>query len=173
MKNYSTTADQVLHLVAEKSSCFKPKGRILDSNVKVRVYRPRKSRSKKEKEEEEEVLVVYGIDVKKDMYVKFDVYVNLVLDGNDSDIKLGPESREFAGTYVDLAHGVTKIANEGDTMIKTKRKTNLKLGISELLGDLKADEEDSILVTLVPRTGSGANTTVDGVRIDYMPRYTQ
>ncbi|KAI3953171.1 hypothetical protein MKX01_042166 [Papaver californicum] len=179
MKNHSTVADQklnnVLQLVTENSSCFEPMGRTLDTNVRVRVYRPRKNRSKKEVEAEEEVLVVYGIDVKKDMFLKFDVYINVVFSGSErtSDINLGPESREFAGTYVSLRHGVRKIMNEGDTKIKRKRKTNLKLGISELLKDLEADEDDSILVTLVPRNGSGVNTTVDGVRIDYMPRYTQ
>ncbi|KAI3836630.1 hypothetical protein MKW92_014978 [Papaver armeniacum] len=136
MKNYSTRADQklsnVLQLVTEKSSCFEPTGRTLDSNVRVRVYRrERVEGSKQEVEAEEEVLVVYDY--------------------------------EFAGTYVSLQHGVRKIMNEGDTMIKRKRKTNFKLGISELLKDLEADEDNSILVTLVPRNGSGVNTTVDGV----------
>ncbi|RZC93437.1 hypothetical protein C5167_026046 [Papaver somniferum] len=180
MKNYSTGgSDQelnnVLQLVTEKSSCFEPNGRTLDNNLKVRVYRPRKNRSKKDMEEEEEILVVYGIDVKTDMFVKFDVFINLGLDGCEktSDINLGPESREFAGTYVKLHDGVRKVMNEGETMTERKSKTDLKLGISELLKDLEADEDESILVTLVPRNGSGVNTTIDGARIDFMPRYTQ
>ncbi|MCL7025808.1 hypothetical protein MKW94_007259 [Papaver nudicaule] len=125
-------------------------------------------------EELEEILVVYGIDVETDVYSKFDIYVNLVLDGSEkgSNINLGPQFREYAGTYINLPDGFRTITNEGDTTIK-RRKTNLKLGISELLRDLEADEDDSILVTLVPKSDSGRNTTVGGVRIDYLPRYTQ
>ncbi|RWR82414.1 polyphenol oxidase [Cinnamomum micranthum f. kanehirae] len=140
---------------------FGPEGRILDSTIRAKVQRPKRYRSKKEKEEEEEVLVVYGIDIKRDMYVKFDVYVNVVDEKNT-----GPEGREFAGTFVNVRHGVTTVLNEGDS--KMKMKSTLKLGISELLEDLEADEDESIWVTLLPRGGTGVNTTVDGIRIEYM-----
>ncbi|KAI3961927.1 hypothetical protein MKW92_003028 [Papaver armeniacum] len=158
MKN---AADQELNNMPQnattnsiENSCFEPNGRTLDTNVKVRVHRPKA-----------EVLVVYGIHVKKDMYLKFDVYINLV---PDDDINLGPESRELARIYVNLRHGVTKNMNEVN-----KRKSHLKLGISELLEDLEADEDDSLLVTLVPRSESGFHTTIDGIRIDYIPRYSR
>ncbi|KAI3877993.1 hypothetical protein MKW92_003973 [Papaver armeniacum] len=157
MKN---AADQELNNMPQnattnsiENSCFEPNGRTLDTNVRVRVHRPKAGRSKEDKGKEEEVLVVYGIHVKKDMYLKFDVYINLV---PDDDINLGPESRELAGIYVNLRHG-----------------SHLKLGISELLEDLEADEDDSILVTLVPRSESGFHTTIDGIRIDYIPRYSR
>ncbi|KAI3845515.1 hypothetical protein MKW92_033151 [Papaver armeniacum] len=153
MKN---AADQELNNMPQnattnsiENSCFEPNGRTLDTNVRVRVHRPKAGRSKEDEGKEEEVLVVYGIHVKKDMYLKFDVYINLVPDDDDDDINLGPESREFAGIYVNLRHGVTKNMNEVN-----KRKSHLKLGISELLEDLEADEDDSILVTLVPRSES-------------------
>ncbi|OVA18745.1 Tyrosinase [Macleaya cordata] len=136
-------------------------GRTLDTTIRVKVHRPKTNRSKTEKEEEEEVLVVYGIEIKKDMYVKFDVYINAV----DETI-IGPESREFAGTFVNMKRGVRLVMNKGDAVVK--RKTILKLGISELLDDLEADGDESIWVTLVPRGGTCVNTTVDGVRIEYM-----
>ncbi|KAF9621060.1 hypothetical protein IFM89_016084 [Coptis chinensis] len=140
---------------------FGPEGVTLDTTIRARVPRPKTHRTKKEKAEEEEILVVYGIEIKKDMYVKFDVFVNAV----DETI-IGPESREFAGTFVNMRRGVRIVMNKNDVV--TKRKTNLKLGISELLEDLEADEDERIWVTLVPRAGTCINTTVDGVRIEYM-----
>ncbi|KAI3845513.1 hypothetical protein MKW92_033149 [Papaver armeniacum] len=142
-------------------SDFGPKGRILDTIVRVQVYRPKTSRTKKEKKIEEEVLVVYGIDVKEDMYAKFDVYINAV-----DETTIGPESREFAGTFVNMRRGVKVVMNKGDIPVETK--TNIKLGISELLEDLEADDDEVIWVSLVPRGRTGLNITIDGVRIEHM-----
>ncbi|KAK9136323.1 LOW QUALITY PROTEIN: hypothetical protein Syun_015653 [Stephania yunnanensis] len=141
---------------------FGPEGRTLDDTLRLKVQRPKINRTSKEKEEEEEVLVIYDIDVKKDSYVKFDVYVNAV----DETI-IGPESREFAGTFVNMRKGVRLIMNPGDAVPK-KKSTYLKLGISELLQDLEAEGDESIWVTIVPRGGTGVNTTVGGVRIEYI-----
>lgn len=47
----------------------------LDSVISVEVPRPKKSRSKEEKEEEEEVLLITGIQVGRDAFTKFDVYI--------------------------------------------------------------------------------------------------
>ncbi|XP_058087102.1 aureusidin synthase-like isoform X4 [Magnolia sinica] len=140
---------------------FGPEGRTLDTTIRTKVHRPKIHRSKKEKEEEEEVLVVYGIDVKKDTYVKFDVFVNVV-----DETTTGPESREFAGTYVNMRSGVRLVRNEGDSTVNGK--STLKLGISEVVEDLEADEDEYIWVTLVPRGGTGVNTTIDGIQIEYM-----
>ncbi|KAL6007182.1 hypothetical protein ACLOJK_032678 [Asimina triloba] len=137
---------------------FGSQGRSLDATVRVRVQRPKIQR----KAEEEEVLVVYGIDIKKDMYAKFDVFVNLVAD----ESSVGPEVREFAGTFVNMRRGVRLVMNEGDTWRKSK--STLKLGISELLEDLEADRDESIWVTVVPKGGTGVNTTIQGIRIEYM-----
>ncbi|KAF8405245.1 hypothetical protein HHK36_010146 [Tetracentron sinense] len=144
-----------------ESTEFGPEGQTLDTTIRAKVHRPKTRRTKKEKEEEEEVLVVYGIDVKKDMYVKFDVYINAV-----DETTIGPESREFAGTFVNMRRGVRLVMKEEDAV--GKKKSNLKLGVSELLEDLEADRDESIWVTVVPRGGTGVNTTVDGIRIEYM-----
>ncbi|KAK9108886.1 hypothetical protein Sjap_016946 [Stephania japonica] len=102
---------------------FGPKGLRLSTNVRLEVQRPKILR-------EEEVLVVYGIEVVRDVYAKFDVFVNAV---NASTI--GAESREFAGTFVNLQKGVRFVRKSSPTI--------LKLGISELLEDLEADEDES------------------------------
>ena len=111
------------------------------------------NRRKQEKEEEEEVLVVHGIDVQSDDYVKFDVYINLV----DESI-VSPIFSEFALTFVNIPH-VNRYSNG---------KTNLKLGISEVLEDLEADSDESIWVTLISRTKSCTYTIIDGLQIEYM-----
>ena len=113
--------------------------------------------SKKQKDyfQEEEVLVVYGIELKEEKYVKFDVYVNAV----DETLMVGPVFREFAGTFVNIPHSVRPVM---------RRKSNLNLGISELLQDLEADEDESIWVSLIPRGEDCMHVSIDGVRIEYM-----
>ncbi|XP_062078689.1 polyphenol oxidase I, chloroplastic-like [Humulus lupulus] len=139
-----------LHLFSNKLE-----GRSLEHPITVKVYRPKPYRSIEEIKEEEEVLVVYGIKTKGDAKVKFDVYVNLVNETN-----VGPTYREFAGTFV---HSPMRIKTSD-----ANRKSNLKLGISELLNDLEVDGDDSIWVTILPKTSSCVGITIDGVRIDYM-----
>ena len=96
---------------------------------------------------------MHGIEVKRDAYVKFDVYVNLI-----DQTTVSPKFREFPGTFANIP-GV------GEMM---KRKINLKLGVSELLEDLEADQDESIWVTLLPKTTSCSNLTVGGLRIEYI-----
>ncbi|KAL7242517.1 hypothetical protein ACSBR1_014985 [Camellia fascicularis] len=111
--------------------------RKLDEVVKVVVKRPTKSRSKREKEEEEEVVVVEGIEVERDVSVKFDVFIN-----DEDEAASGPEKTEFARSFVNVPR---KHKHE------KKIRTGLRLGITELLEDLGAEDDESVLVTLVPR----------------------
>ncbi|KAJ6395845.1 hypothetical protein OIU77_020989 [Salix suchowensis] len=62
---------------------------------------------------------------------------------------------------------VIRVAREAN-LETLRKKTDLKLGISELLEDLEADGDDSIWVTLVPRSKGCINATVDGLRIEYI-----
>ncbi|CAL1353513.1 unnamed protein product [Linum trigynum] len=134
-------------------SQFGPTGRVLDSTVTVRVVRPRevRSRARREKAQLEEILVVEGIDVKADDFVKFDVYINVV----DSTI-MSPKYREFVGTFVDIPSGSS-----------VGKKITLKLGLSEALEDLEADQDRAIWVTLLPRTESCNKVIVDGLSIQF------
>ncbi|XP_022762305.1 aureusidin synthase-like [Durio zibethinus] len=134
------------------SSDFGSQGRALDTSLTIKVNRSKDHSIKREKEEEE-TIVVHGIEVKGDAYVKFDVYVNLI----DETI-ISPKFREFAGTFAHIPGG-------GEMM---KRKINLKLGVSELLKDLEADQDESIWVTLLPRTTSCSNVTIEGIQIEYI-----
>ncbi|MQM23198.1 hypothetical protein Taro_056261 [Colocasia esculenta] len=152
---------------------FDPAGRALDATITAKVRRPDRSllqqtlgEGRADGSEEEEVLVVYGIQVEGDKYAKFDVFVNLVANEETA----GPRSREFAGTFVNVPRGArrTEAKQEGDAGAGAPPKVTLKLGISELLQDLEAGEDDSVWVSLVPRGGSGARITVDGIRIEYM-----
>ncbi|PPD99134.1 hypothetical protein GOBAR_DD03863 [Gossypium barbadense] len=125
--------------------------RVLDGKLTVTVNRS----VKREKVDEEETVVVYGIVVRGNEYVKFDVYVNL-----SDDTKMNPKFREFAGTFAYIPGG-----GRGGHDLK---KMKLKLGISELLKDLKADEDESIWVTFVPRTTSCSNVSIEGIKIEYI-----
>ncbi|CAL1397923.1 unnamed protein product [Linum trigynum] len=127
---------------------------VLDKRVKVEVKRSRKSRSKKEKEDEEEVLVVEGIEYDSKKFVKFDVCV-----GIDDDEVVTAASAKLAGCFVNVPHG-----HKGDEATK-RFKTKLRLGISDLLEDLEAEGDDSIMVTLVPRSGVAS---VGGVKIEFL-----
>ncbi|KAJ6966310.1 hypothetical protein NC652_004007 [Populus alba x Populus x berolinensis] len=119
--------------------------------VNVVVQRPNKRRSKKEKEEEEEVLVIEGIEYRIDQYVKFNVLINDVPDTPGK-----ADDAEFAGTFVNVPHNRNKTV-----------KTSLRLAISELLEDLEAEDDESVVVTLVPVTNIG-EATIGTLRIELL-----
>ncbi|OIV91759.1 hypothetical protein TanjilG_26612 [Lupinus angustifolius] len=125
---------------------------VLDSVVSTIVKRPRKRRSKKEKDEEEEVLVIKGIEYDGNIGVKFDVFIN------DRDHKLiKPDNTEFAGSFVSVPHSHKHKKN----IINTR----LRLGLSDLLKALKVENDDSVMVTLVPRYVK-AKVKIRGIKIE-------
>lgn len=124
----------------------------LDTAVRVMVPRPKISRSKKAKDDEEEILVIEGIEVDRDVFVKFDVLIN-----NEHEVVIGPNSTEFAGSFVNLPN---------KDMPGKKIRTILRLGITELLEELGADDDHGVLVTLAPKNGTGA-VTIGGVKIEF------
>jgi len=116
------------------------------------VKRPKKSWKEREKEEEEEVLVIEGIEFERELGVKFDVYIN-----DKDDVVGGPSKAEFAGSFVSVAHK--------DKHKYKKMKADLRLGISELLEDLGAEDDEHVLVTLVPKFGKW-HVTVGGITVE-------
>lgn len=125
---------------------------LLETVVKTAVARPKKSRSKKEKEEEEEVLVIENIEFDRNVPVKFDVYVN-----DEDDLPSGPDKSEFAGSFVSVPHK----HRHGK-----KSKASLKLGLTDLLEDLDADDDETVVVTLIPRFGTG-HVKIGGIKIKF------
>ncbi|GKB84095.1 polyphenol oxidase I, chloroplastic-like protein [Tanacetum coccineum] len=123
----------------------------LDKIMKVLVARPKKSRSKKEKEDREELLIIDGITYDSEKYVKFDVYVN---DEDDKEAS-SPDQSEFVGSFGQLPH-----KHKG----KMKSKARFRAGLTELLEDLEADDDDNVLVTLVPKSGC-EDITLDNIFI--------
>ncbi|XP_071933478.1 polyphenol oxidase, chloroplastic-like [Coffea arabica] len=122
----------------------------LEKAVKVMVKRPKTKRKKKVKEEKEEVLIIEKIEVERDVFAKFDVFIN-----DEDAIKSGPDKTEFAGSFLNVPHR----HNHGK-----KIKTEVKLVITEILEDLDAEEDDHVLVTLIPRSGCDA-LTIGGIKI--------
>ncbi|CAL9015399.1 unnamed protein product [Prunus brigantina] len=130
----------------------------LESKISTVVSRPRqKKRNKKEKEDEEEIIVIEGIEYEKNAVVKFDVYVNDV--GDDDDVLSGPDKSEFAGSFVSVPHTHKEKRN--------KSKGCLRLGLTDLLEDLEAEDDESVVVTLVPRFGA-QTVTIGSIRIEFV-----
>ncbi|KAG6395814.1 hypothetical protein SASPL_141943 [Salvia splendens] len=124
----------------------------LDKVVRVLVDRPKRKRSKGEKEKEEELLVIEGIEVDTSEFVRFEVFVNDEDDDPSDVIDLA----EYAGGYSQVPH--KNAANV---------KSKIRLGLTELLEDLDVEDDDKILVSLVPRDG-GEDITIGGVKIIYV-----
>ena len=127
---------------------------VLDSVVSTMVKRPNKSRSKKEKEEEEEVLVIEGIEFERNTPVKFDVFIN-----DEDDKQIRPDNTEFAGSFVSVPH--SHMHKNKDII------TCLRLGLTDLLEELEAEDDDSVRVTLVPRYGKG-RVKIRGIKIELL-----
>ncbi|KAL0321004.1 UNVERIFIED_CONTAM: Polyphenol oxidase II, chloroplastic [Sesamum radiatum] len=122
----------------------------LDKIVKVLVPRPKKSRSKEEKDKEEEVLLISGIEVDTLKFVKFDVFVD-----EEEDDYVNLAKAEYTGTFAQVPH-----KHETPLQIKTSRY----LELTQQLEDLGVDDDDEILVTLVPRAG---DITIGSIKIVY------
>ncbi|XP_022854028.1 polyphenol oxidase I, chloroplastic-like [Olea europaea var. sylvestris] len=123
----------------------------LDKITKILVTRPKKSRKQRDKEREEELLVIDGIEVETANFVKFDVFVN------DEDDKIDElDKSEYVGTFAQVPH-----SHKGPKKVKT----SIRLGLTELLEDLDVEDDDSILVSLVPRAG---DVTIGGIKIIYL-----
>ncbi|RLM65182.1 polyphenol oxidase II [Panicum miliaceum] len=128
---------------------------IRPSAAATSVARPKVSRSQKEKANEEEVLVVGRIEVADHLrYVKFDVSRCAAGDG--------PAAAECAGSLVLTPHVIQR-KEEGESSVKTA----VKFGITDLLDEIGADGDKTIVVSLVPRC-AGDVVTVGGVSVAYV-----
>ncbi|KAL2931949.1 Polyphenol oxidase chloroplastic [Bienertia sinuspersici] len=136
----------------------------LDKVIRTQVSRPKKSRSKSEKDCEEEVLMI-EIEVQRDdKYVKFDVYINDEDDGYPKNTQM---KAEYAGSYVNVPHRHTHDdGNNNNNGAGHKMTTTLRLGLTSMIEDLGADDDDTINVSLVPRSGMDYIIT-NNVKIEF------
>nr|AEY79824.1 polyphenol oxidase [Triticum aestivum] len=134
----------------------------LDSTIRVTVTRPRVSRSRREKDEEEEVLVVEGIEIADhfNKFIKFDVLVNEPEGGVDGTPATA--TGYCAGSFAHTPHMVRP-----EETRKGSVKTVARFGVCDLMDDIGADGDQTVVVSLVPRCG-GELVTVGGVSISYL-----
>ncbi|CAK9151777.1 unnamed protein product [Ilex paraguariensis] len=121
------------------------------------INRPKKSRTPSEKEEQEEVLVIGPIEFDSGAYVAFEVYVN----EEDDVVKSDTCDAEYAGTFASLPH-------KHDSTKKSRPKISyLRIGLNKILEDLKAEDDDAVLITLKPQS-TGKGVCVQDAKIEYM-----
>uniref|UniRef100_A0A7N0RG09 Tyrosinase copper-binding domain-containing protein n=1 Tax=Kalanchoe fedtschenkoi TaxID=63787 RepID=A0A7N0RG09_KALFE len=129
----------------------------LENAIRSQIRRPKISRSQREKEDEEEILVV-DLEVDQSQFIKFDVFIN-----DEDDPISRPDNTELAGSFVNIPRKMEGHQHGGDGSVRAR--TCLKLGLTDLLDDLDADDDETVVVTLVPRTGSDT-VRVEGIRIE-------
>lgn len=123
----------------------------LDKGVlRVLVDRPKRRRSAAEKEKQEEELLISGIEVVSSKFVRFEVFVN------DEDVK--PEELIAAAEYVGSYSQMPVQSQTG------KVNCEFKLGLSDLLEELDIEDDDKILVSIVPKAG-GKFITIGGIKV--------
>ncbi|XP_057796071.1 polyphenol oxidase I, chloroplastic-like [Salvia miltiorrhiza] len=110
----------------------------------VRVEVPKAKRGKAD-----EVLLIENITVDTTKFLKFDVFVN------DEDDNLGElDKAAYAGTYAQVPH---KTGGGSAT-------TSIRLKLTEVYEDMDVADDDTVVVTLVPRH-KGEGVTIGGIKI--------
>ncbi|KAG9147457.1 hypothetical protein Leryth_027477 [Lithospermum erythrorhizon] len=127
----------------------------LDKVIKVLVQRPKKARSASQKKKKKEILVFQDIEYPMNEFVKFDVFIN-----DEDEVGDLMSKAEFAGTFSTIPHGK---GHEGGQVMAS----SFTIGLDEVLEDLQADDDEYILVTLIPKAG-GNKVTIDGLKIDFV-----
>lgn len=135
---------------------FGDEPRTLGSIIRAKVKREVRSRSKKEKEREEEVLVIEGIETRRDIFVKFDVYVNV---GN-GEIDMGPDVANLVGSFVNVPHHPRADREEAANL-----RTRQRFALTDLLDELGVDGDEETLVSIVPSV-NGEHISIEGVKIE-------
>ncbi|GFP78719.1 polyphenol oxidase i chloroplastic [Phtheirospermum japonicum] len=130
-----------------RTSSTAPKAETLFPLTLDRVVRFQVDKAKKGKADE--LLVLENITVDTTKFLKFDVFVN---DEDDNALEL--DKAAYAGTYAQVPH-------------KTKNKTattSIRLKLTDLYDDMDVGDDDTVVVTLVPRH-QGPGVTIGGIKI--------
>ncbi|KAK6154219.1 hypothetical protein DH2020_008467 [Rehmannia glutinosa] len=114
----------------------------LDRIVRVLIPKTKKGKA-------DELLVIEDIMVDTTKFLKFDVFVN------DEDDNVGElDKAAYAGTYAQVPH---KTNNKSAT-------TSIRLKLTDLYDDMDVADDDTVVVTLVPRH-QGEGVTIGGIKI--------
>lgn len=109
--------------------------------------------SKTQKGNVPELLVLENIEVDTSKFLKFDVFIN---DEDDNAFEL--DKAAYAGTYAQVPH---KSAEK-------YTKSTISLRLTDLYKDMDIADDDSVVVTLVPRH-HGPGVTIGGIKIEAEP----
>ncbi|KAL0443694.1 UNVERIFIED_CONTAM: Polyphenol oxidase I, chloroplastic [Sesamum latifolium] len=110
----------------------------------TRVLVPKSAKGKAD-----EVLVLENIETDSTKFIKFDVFVN---DEDDNAEEL--DKAEYAGTFAQVPHKTKD----------KKGKSTISLRLTELYEDIDVADDDTIVVTLIPRS-NGDDVTIGGIKI--------
>ncbi|KAL2496611.1 Polyphenol oxidase F [Forsythia ovata] len=127
---------------------------VLPVNLKdtVRIIVPKSAKGKAD-----EQLVLEDIQTDTTKFIKFDVFIN------DEDDKIEELDRaEYAGSFAQVPH---KSKN-------TEGKATISLKLTDVYDDIDVSEDDTIVVTIVPRS-NGQDVTIGGIKVIPVPKQAQ
>lgn len=123
----------------------------LISTESITVNRRIKNRSKAEKESVEEVIVIEDIEFNNGDSMSFDVHIN------PSNTVIRTDISNLATSFVNVPH-----------VGRCDVKRRLFVGLTDTLDEIEADNDDEIVITLVPREG---NIKISGLSIDFLDKH--
>ncbi|GLJ28483.1 hypothetical protein SUGI_0560320 [Cryptomeria japonica] len=135
------------------------KAKTLSSPLTLKVERPNKSLGKGQVE----VLRIEGLETDRKGFSGFEIFINYP-EANSSTPFNSPH---YVGSFTSLGHGIM------ESMKSMTTKEIFKIGISETLEDLGIEDDDEILVTLVPKPAKDLRTapiTYTSIKIEYVSK---
>ncbi|XP_060211201.1 polyphenol oxidase E, chloroplastic-like [Lycium barbarum] len=134
----------------------------LNKTLPFSIQRPKISRTKEDKNIEEELLVFNNMKFDENECIRFDVFIN-----EDEGVKAKVLDRaEYVGSFANLPHMHDGAGGGGQNTTTTSTSTpaTMSLAITEILEDLGLEDEEEIVVVLVPHSG-GKEITIGSVEI--------
>ncbi|GLJ28487.1 hypothetical protein SUGI_0560420 [Cryptomeria japonica] len=137
------------------------KAKNLSSPLTFKVERPNKSPGKGQVE----VLKIEGVETDRTGFSAFEIFINFPEANSGTPFN----SPHYAGSFTTLGHGIMT----EESMKSMTAKETFKIGISETLEDLGIENDDEILVTLVPKSEKDLATspiTFTSIKIEYVSK---
>ncbi|XP_051126064.1 polyphenol oxidase I, chloroplastic-like [Andrographis paniculata] len=116
----------------------------LTLNKIVRVLVPKSAKGKAD-----EVLVLEDIETDSTKFIKFDIFIN-----DEDDIPSELDRAEYAGTFAQVPHRTKE----------KKGKTSINLKLTDVYEDIEVGDDDTIVVTIIPRSNGDA-VTIGGIKV--------